>query len=276
MENLKKENLEEDKFAEKVYQELGSTKIDITARLLLQLLKGSLGLRVWLDSVWHDPDCKKRFDQYLNGKVSLPYDIKGEDLLRWIYDEGNARNRANAELVASATGKFNPRPYGGKSWSEIIYLIRKRQSGRINPAAVLLAIEWRHWKAQAKEGEFPDIKLLLASSIYLQEAFAEGKYDYLHQLKRAGALFEKCLPGKKDLSKVSAQDACVYRMLFYILKNPKQEYSIQEMLLEEERAGALTRDIAGELSFDKDTSEKFINRYLTRNGFRMARDSQVK
>lgn len=250
-----------------VCREIAGSKLNAPARLFLQLLIDYPGLLAWFSVTWMNPSKKERLLKYLRSEISFPKEASGDELMRWINDENQGRMLAEEDLIQNANiEEYASRPYAGHSWNEVVQLIYERQAGRIDLATFILALEWRKWKAKTKKGSLVDAKLLLASSIYAEALFVGKKFSYGLELGKVQKLFDGIAPGNADMTKLGGCDARVYRILFFILKNPKKSYTASEILDEEKRLG-IWNDKMGERS----TVMTFINRYLTDNGFRTAR-----
>ena len=185
--------------------------------LLLDLCRTSPALRLWLyDDFARDPALRAEFGRVIKATdrpVRRFAELSG-DGVGW-QDE---RQRLRARF-AGAT-------FGGLTFDQLKELIVRYQAGRGEPAAFLLAIEWRRHRPT---GALPP-RLVRAAADFLDAALAPGGAALLRQLSRAAELAESFGNRARVRAALGFTDWWKLNLLLYLMRHPASSYRTRDLL----------------------------------------------
>ncbi|HVS52468.1 MAG TPA: hypothetical protein VHD62_08940 [Opitutaceae bacterium] len=194
-----------------------ATDESATVSVLLDLCRTSPALRLWLyDDFARDPARRAEFARVLKATdrpVQRFAELSG-DGAGW-QDE---RQRLRARL-AGAT-------FGGLTFDQLKELIVRYQAGRGEPAAFLLAIEWRRHR---RSGPLPP-RLVRAAADFLDAALAPGGAVLLRQLARAVELAESFGNRARLRAALGFTDWWKLNLLLYLMRHPAPSYRTRDLL----------------------------------------------
>lgn len=192
------------------------------AAVFLQLCREWPELREWL---WRDfASNSKVRDNFAKVLDEGPQLAVGK---QWIAEFSGEADvwRAQREELISKLGSTVLRAYGGKTYAEMIKLIRQYQAGALDLGTFLLAREWLNAKGDAKKS----IRLMRSASEFVDAVVSGNGHllDHLEQSLRILALYQNSFTRRKALGHVKWWRL---QLLIYMLRNPRPYYPMRELL----------------------------------------------
>lgn len=127
------------------------------------------------------------------------------------------------ELIKSLDSEML-RPFGGRSYIEIVKLIRKHQAGALDLGAFMLAREWLNAKGRAKDS----LRLMRAAAEFI-EAVVSGKTHLLGHFEKSlqqVALYQNKAKRRQTLGHANWWKL---QLLLYILRSPRPSYPMRDL-----------------------------------------------
>jgi hypothetical protein len=211
-----------------------------TAALFLQLYRQSPELRHWLrEDYARDAKLRIKFDGL--AMKSVPSEVAR---FAELTDDNGSWREEQRRLKSQMPGRF----YGGLTWNEVVQLVHQYQAGTLDPGTFLLVRQWR-------EAGKASPALMWAGLAFLESVLPLGKRRLLKHLNQALAFVKKYENKAERRTAVGYTDWWKLNTLFYILRHPREFYSMRDL-----RAHLATLGL--------DTGTRDMRRFCKRHGIK--------
>ena len=185
--------------------------------LLVELCRASPALRLWLyEDFARDPAHRAEFARVL----------KAEDRGMTRFADLDGGGSGWRDELRALRARFSDATFGGLSFDQLKELIVRYQAGHGDPAAFLLAIEWRRHRGP---GPVPP-RLMRAASDFLDAALAPGGSGLLQHLARAAELAESFGSRDRLRAALGFTDWWKLNLLLYLMRHPAPAYRTRDLL----------------------------------------------